>query len=166
MRRPPPSPLSPTLPRDRATSIVGYRSTQFAIASKLFQARSSSRSRLFPRSCVAPKPKMFNYENIHEVFPADLSNPYGRNFQHDIETNRKSFDGVLFIDRVLKAVGITKGKTWQCFLLLCISMLTVYSKSLPAQDRQCAQTTTPTSLRVRHVNASQALPLLLYPTRL
>ena len=52
---------------------------------------------------------MFDYTNLHEVFPPGLSNPYDRNFQHAIETHRKSFDGVLFIDRVLRAVGISKG---------------------------------------------------------
>lgn len=52
---------------------------------------------------------MFDYTNIHEVFPDGSSNPYDRKLQHEIETSRKSLDGVLFIDRVLRAVGITKG---------------------------------------------------------
>lgn len=52
---------------------------------------------------------MFNYSVLHEIFPAGVSNPYDKKIQHDIDANRKSFDGVLFIDRVLKAVGISKG---------------------------------------------------------
>lgn len=52
---------------------------------------------------------MFNYANLHDVFPAGLPNPYDRKLQHEIESSRKSFDGILFIDRVLRAVGITKG---------------------------------------------------------
>lgn len=52
---------------------------------------------------------MFDYANIHHVFPSEATNPYDRKAQSDIETCRKSFDGALFIDRVLRAVGITKG---------------------------------------------------------
>lgn len=52
---------------------------------------------------------MFNYANLHDVFPSGLPNPYDRKLQHEIESSRKSFDGILFIDRVLRAVGITKG---------------------------------------------------------
>lgn len=53
---------------------------------------------------------MFNYTNLHHIFPAGLPNPYDRKTQQEIETSRKSLDGVLFIDRVLRAVGINKGK--------------------------------------------------------
>ncbi|KAH7159623.1 nuclear pore complex assembly-domain-containing protein [Dactylonectria estremocensis] len=55
---------------------------------------------------------MFNYTNLHDVFPADSPNPYDRKLQHEIDNCRKSFDGVLFIDRVLRAVGITKAKVY------------------------------------------------------
>ncbi|KAF4466346.1 ELYS-domaining containing [Fusarium albosuccineum] len=55
---------------------------------------------------------MFDYANIHHVFPAGLPNPYDRKAQQEIETCRKSFDGALFIDRVLRAVGISKAKIY------------------------------------------------------
>ncbi|KAL6414389.1 hypothetical protein AUP68_00908 [Ilyonectria robusta] len=55
---------------------------------------------------------MFNYVNLHDVFPSGLPNPYDRKLQHEIESSRKSFDGILFIDRVLRAVGITKAKVY------------------------------------------------------
>ncbi|CAM1508962.1 Fc.00g027010.m01.CDS01 [Cosmosporella sp. VM-42] len=55
---------------------------------------------------------MFDYTNLHDVFEAGVPNPYDRKLQHDIDTCRKSFDGVLFIDRVLRAVGITKAKVY------------------------------------------------------
>lgn len=53
---------------------------------------------------------MFDYLNLHDVFPEGLANPYDRDTQRETEASRKSFDGALFIDRVLRAVGITKGK--------------------------------------------------------
>jgi hypothetical protein len=53
---------------------------------------------------------MFDYLNLHDVFPEGIANPYDRDTQRETEASRKSFDGALFIDRVLRAVGITKGK--------------------------------------------------------
>ncbi|KAF5567992.1 nuclear pore complex assembly [Fusarium napiforme] len=55
---------------------------------------------------------MFDYTNLHEVFAEGLANPYDRETQRDIEHARKEFDGALFIDRVLRAVGITKAKVY------------------------------------------------------
>lgn len=55
---------------------------------------------------------MFDYTNLHHVFTEGVANPYDRETQREIETSRKSFDGALFIDRVLRAVGITKGRCW------------------------------------------------------
>ncbi|KAF5262640.1 hypothetical protein FOXYS1_6625 [Fusarium oxysporum] len=55
---------------------------------------------------------MFDYTNLHEVFAEGLANPYDRETQRDIEHSRKTFDGALFIDRVLRAVGITKAKIY------------------------------------------------------
>lgn len=52
---------------------------------------------------------MFDYTDLHHVFPSGLPNPYDRKAQQEIETHRKSLDGVLFIDRVLRALGINKG---------------------------------------------------------
>jgi hypothetical protein len=69
-----------------------------------------------------PVAKMFDYTNLHEVFAEGLANPYDRETQRDIEHSRKTFDGALFIDRVLRAVGITKGKfvaRADCDLLTC-----------------------------------------------
>ncbi|KAF5643214.1 nuclear pore complex assembly [Fusarium sp. NRRL 52700] len=55
---------------------------------------------------------MFDYTNLHDVFAEGLANPYDRETQRDIEHSRKEFDGALFIDRVLRAVGITKAKIY------------------------------------------------------
>lgn len=56
---------------------------------------------------------MIDYTQLQQVFPSDLQTPYDRQLQHDIEAHRKTLDGVLFVDRVLKALGITKG-TLRC----------------------------------------------------
>ena len=55
---------------------------------------------------------MLDYTKFHDVFPADLQIPYDRKLQHEIENNRKNLDGTLFIDRVSKALGISKGTFW------------------------------------------------------
>ncbi|KAK4192230.1 protein ELYS [Podospora australis] len=44
------------------------------------------------------------------VFPTDGPMPYDDASVRQIATYRKSFDGVLFIDRVLRALGISEGK--------------------------------------------------------
>lgn len=51
---------------------------------------------------------MFSPSNFSHVF-SSAPFPYDRKFVQETETFRKSFDGALFIDRVLKALGITKG---------------------------------------------------------
>lgn len=53
-----------------------------------------------------------DYTQFHQVFPPDLGSPYAPDLIREIETYRKSFDGVLFIDRVLKALGVTKAKSY------------------------------------------------------
>ncbi|KAK2590569.1 hypothetical protein QQS21_011751 [Conoideocrella luteorostrata] len=55
---------------------------------------------------------MFDYTNLHDVFPKDVQIPYDRKLQQEIEAHRKHADGILFIDRVLKALGIQKGKVY------------------------------------------------------
>lgn len=50
-----------------------------------------------------------DYTQFHQVFPPDVGSPYAPDLIREIEAYRKSFDGVLFIDRVLKALGVTKG---------------------------------------------------------
>lgn len=52
---------------------------------------------------------MLDYTQLQQVFPATLNSPYDRKLQQDIDGNRKSLSGVLFIDRVLRALGIAKG---------------------------------------------------------
>ncbi|KND86808.1 Uncharacterized protein ely5 [Tolypocladium ophioglossoides CBS 100239] len=51
---------------------------------------------------------MLDYTKFHDVFPADLQIPYDRRLQHEIEDHRKNLDGTLFIDRVSKALGVSK----------------------------------------------------------
>ncbi|OHF02111.1 fungal specific transcription factor, partial [Colletotrichum orchidophilum] len=54
---------------------------------------------------------MFDYTNYDHVFGAQQF-PYDRKSVQEIDTYRKSLDGALFIDRVLKALGLTKAKTY------------------------------------------------------
>ena len=53
---------------------------------------------------------MLDYAHLHAVFPSDGYLPYDQRGNHEIDTLRKTLDGVLFIDRVLKALGIGEGK--------------------------------------------------------
>lgn len=54
---------------------------------------------------------MEDYTHPHKVFRPEWESPYAnQEFVREIEVFRKSFNGVLFIDRVLKALGITKCK--------------------------------------------------------
>ncbi|KAF4126223.1 hypothetical protein GMORB2_1469 [Geosmithia morbida] len=55
---------------------------------------------------------MFDYHDFQQVFPAGSQLPYDGELQADIEDNRKTFGGVLFIDRVIKALGFAKGKVY------------------------------------------------------
>lgn len=52
---------------------------------------------------------MFDYKNFDHVFGRAAPFP-DRAYHQETETFRRSFEGVLFIDRVLKALGITKGE--------------------------------------------------------
>ncbi|KAK0721449.1 nuclear pore complex assembly-domain-containing protein [Apiosordaria backusii] len=49
---------------------------------------------------------MLDFTHFNAAFPTDGPTPYDPTFARQIETFRKSFDGVLFIDRVLRALGI------------------------------------------------------------
>ena len=49
---------------------------------------------------------MLDFSQFAAAFPTDGPKPYDQNGVREIETFRKSFDGILFIDRVLKALGV------------------------------------------------------------
>lgn len=53
---------------------------------------------------------MFEYTDFQKIFPAGAQMPYDRKRIHEIEARRKDLGGQLFIDRVLKALGITKSQ--------------------------------------------------------
>lgn len=53
--------------------------------------------------------KMIDYSQFHAIFPGQGPTPYSNKDVQEIETLRKSFNGVLFIDRVLKALSIGEG---------------------------------------------------------
>ncbi|KAK3346728.1 nuclear pore complex assembly-domain-containing protein [Lasiosphaeria hispida] len=55
---------------------------------------------------------MLDFTQFHAAFPTDGPKPYDQNGVRAIETFRKAFDGVLFIDRVLKALSITEPKAY------------------------------------------------------
>jgi hypothetical protein len=67
---------------------------------------------------LRPKSKqtdiMLDFAKFQAAFPTDGAGPYGANNVKAIETFRKTFDGVLFIDRVLKTLGLPEG--WSPFL--------------------------------------------------
>lgn len=52
---------------------------------------------------------MFDYREFQQVFPAGAQLPYDRELQAEIENSRNIFGGVLFIDRVMNALGLSKG---------------------------------------------------------
>lgn len=52
---------------------------------------------------------MFDYQDFQQVFPAGAQLPYDKELLTEIDHSRKTFEGVLFIDRVMKALGISKG---------------------------------------------------------
>jgi len=56
--------------------------------------------------------EMFDYTDFQQVFPAGSALPYDRELLSEIEGSRKAFDGQLFIDRVIKALGFSKGKSY------------------------------------------------------
>ncbi|KAL2137111.1 hypothetical protein VTI74DRAFT_8743 [Chaetomium olivicolor] len=55
---------------------------------------------------------MLDFSQFSTAFPTDGPKPYDHNGVREIETFRKIFDGVLFIDRVLKALGISESKAY------------------------------------------------------
>ncbi|KAL2143486.1 hypothetical protein VTI28DRAFT_10407 [Corynascus sepedonium] len=55
---------------------------------------------------------MLDFTQFAAAFPTDGPKPYDQNGVREIETFRKSFGGVLFIDRVLKALGLSEGKVY------------------------------------------------------
>ena len=52
---------------------------------------------------------MFDYKKYDHVIPPGIPFPYDRKVLQEIDTFRKGLDGNLFIDRVMRALGITKG---------------------------------------------------------
>jgi hypothetical protein len=52
---------------------------------------------------------MLDFSQFAAAFPTDGPKPYDQNGVREIETFRKTFGGVLFIDRVLKALGVGEG---------------------------------------------------------
>jgi len=58
---------------------------------------------------------MLDFTQFQAAFPVDGPKPYDHSGVKEIETFRKTFDGVLFIDRVLRALGITEGEPSSTF---------------------------------------------------
>lgn len=76
----------------------------------LLKKLSTAHKRTIPLHLrISEAEAMFNYTDFHDVFPTGVHHPYDRKLQHDIEAHRKNVDGLLFIDRVLRALGISKG---------------------------------------------------------
>lgn len=51
-----------------------------------------------------------DFRNFHDVFGNGDTLPYDAHVNRDIESKRKSLGGVLFVDRVFTALGISKGE--------------------------------------------------------
>jgi hypothetical protein len=57
---------------------------------------------------------MIDYTNFDRVFGAPTPFPYNRSFIQEADVYRRDFEGALFIDRVLAALGHSKGmSTWR-----------------------------------------------------
>ncbi|KAH8668761.1 nuclear pore complex assembly-domain-containing protein [Xylariales sp. PMI_506] len=54
---------------------------------------------------------MIDYSSFDRVFGALSPFPYNRNFIQEAEAHRRNFDGALFIDRVLAALGHSKARS-------------------------------------------------------
>lgn len=108
---------------------------------------------------------MLDYTQFQQVFPAALHNPYDRKLQQDIDAHRKTLSGLLFIDRVLRALGIAKG--WSNLAwpeLVQKTNMPFLSQGLPSQDGQRAQAASPERLRCHCVDTPQAVAFLLRAT--
>lgn len=55
---------------------------------------------------------MIDYSNFDRVFGSLNPYPYNRTFIQEADTYRRSFEGALFVDRVLAALGHSKGKRY------------------------------------------------------
>lgn len=52
---------------------------------------------------------MIDYTNFDRVFGQVSPFPYSRTVIQETESYRRSFEGALFIDKILGALGLTKG---------------------------------------------------------
>lgn len=74
-----------------------------------WQLRKREVTALFQSTVLSPTraSTMLDYTSFHAVFPPQGANPYlDKSTVTEIETLRKSFDGILFIDRVLSSLRI------------------------------------------------------------
>ncbi|KKY39839.1 hypothetical protein UCDDA912_g00154 [Diaporthe ampelina] len=55
---------------------------------------------------------MQDFNLFHQVFKPEWGSPYTQDFLREVDVYRKSLNGVLFIDRVLRSVGVTKGRSY------------------------------------------------------
>ncbi|EHA50249.1 hypothetical protein MGG_03377 [Pyricularia oryzae 70-15] len=53
-----------------------------------------------------------DFTHYEQVFQPDLESPYAPDLVREIESYRKGFGGVLFVDKVLSALGVTKAKSY------------------------------------------------------
>lgn len=77
---------------------------------------------------------MFDYTDFDQVFGSQAF-PYDRKSIQEIDTFRKSLDGALFIDRVLKALGLTKGMPERVWSPLRSRLTDFRSQDVSSQDR-------------------------------
>lgn len=88
---------------------------------------------------------MFDYKNFDHVFGHAAPLP-DRAYHQETEAFRRSFDGVLFIDRVLKALGITKGESRDAVSTTLTEVLrTAQQKYTPPGRRMPSARSTSTS---------------------
>ncbi|KAK3290713.1 nuclear pore complex assembly-domain-containing protein [Chaetomium fimeti] len=92
---------------DSCINRVTGASPPFFRATKLDQRRFR-----LPLPELTSTAKMLDFSQFAAAFPTDGPKPYDQNGVREIETFRKSFEGVLFIDRVMKALGVSEGKAY------------------------------------------------------
>ncbi|RCI09241.1 hypothetical protein L249_1408 [Ophiocordyceps polyrhachis-furcata BCC 54312] len=98
---------------------------------------------------------MLMHSRYDDVFHAKLKFPYDRTLQHEIEHHRKAQGGLLFIDRVMKALGVVKGSSSSVIDLSVGSQLTalegrMYPPKSENALRQLHQLFCETAMAVHH----------------
>lgn len=79
---------------------------------------------------------MIDYTNFERIFGQLSPFPYNRTVIQEAESYRRSFEGALFIDKILAALGLSKGRAHAIPIALRSRVLMkCSSQSIPAEIR-------------------------------